>query len=360
MQLELYDFISSLYSNIISTTHEKGINMESVDWNSGSLLEMSGSYWKTCTLHTGVKLDIFTAIGSNALVVDEINAKLKVDKRGLSMLLNALSALELLEKKDDQYSNSTPALTFLSKESKQYIGFMIMHHHHLMESWHKMDEAIIEGRPSRNRSSFSDEERRESFLMGMFNIGMAVAPKLSKELDLSGCKKLLDFGGGPGTFAIHFCLANPGLNASVYDLSTTRPFAEKTINRFKVSDRINFIPGNYLEDEFAYPDSFDVAWLSHILHGEGPEQAQEIIRKAVLALKPKSKIYIHDFILNDNMDGPLFPALFSINMYLGTSKGQSYSETQISDMLKVHGVQDIKRLSFEGSTQSGILSGIIS
>ena len=332
--------------------------MESINWNPGSLLEMSGYYWKTCTLHTSVKLDIFTVIGSKTLSCDQINETLKVDKRGLSMLLNSLSALELLVKVDEKYSNSKPASTFLSKESGQYLGFMIMHHHHLMESWHKMDTAIIEGKQTRRRSSFSDEERRESFLMGMFNIGMATAPGLSKELDLSGCKRLLDFGGGPGTFAIHFCLANPGLKACVYDLVTTRPFAEKTIKKFNVSDRIDFLPGNYIDDEFIEPDSFDAAWLSHILHGEGPEQADQIIRKAVSALKPGSKIFIHEFILNDTMDGPLFPALFSINMYLGTPNGRSYNETQLSDMLKAHGIKNIKRLSFVGPTQSGILSGI--
>jgi len=334
--------------------------MESFNWNPGSLLEMSGYYWKTCTLHTSVKLDIFTVIGSKTLSCDEINEKLKVDKRGLSMLLNSLSALELLVKADEKYSNSKPASTFLSKESGQYLGFMILHHHHLMESWHKMDKAIIEGKQTRRRSSFSDEERRESFLMGMFNIGMATAPGLSQELDLSGCKRLLDFGGGPGTFAIHFCLANPELKACVYDLETTRPFAEKIIDKFNVSDRIDFLPGNYIDDEFIEPDSFDAAWLSHILHGEGPEQAGLIIRKAVSALKPGSKIFIHEFILNDTMDGPLFPALFSINMYLGTPNGQSYNETQLSDMLKAHGVKNIKRISFVGPTQSGILSGITS
>ncbi len=332
--------------------------MEPFNWNPGTLLGMSGYYWKTCTLHTGVKLDIFTVIGSKTLSCDQINKILKADKRGLSMLLNSLSALELLVKDDETYSNSPSALTFLSKDSPQYLGFMIMHHHHLMESWHKMDTAIIEGKPTRDRSSFSDEEWRESFLMGMFNMGMAIAPMLSKELDLSGCKRLLDFGGGPGTFAIHFCLANPGLKASVYDLETTRPFAEKTIKKFNVSDRIDFLPGNYVEDEFIEPNLFDAAWLSHILHGEGPEQAQEIIGKAVLALKPGSKIFIHEFILNDTMDGPLFPALFSINMYLGTPDGQSYSETQLSEMLKSHGVKNIQRLSFVGPTQSGILSGI--
>ena len=276
------------------------------------------------------------------------------------MLLNALSAMALLVKKNNTYANSPPALTFLSKTSRHYIGFMILHHHHLMESWHKMDTAILDGRPTRSRSSFSDDDRRESFLMGMFNMGMAIAPTLSKELDLSGCKRLLDFGGGPGTFAIHFCLANPGLTASVYDLETTRPFAERTIKKLNASDRVDFISGNYIEDDVTFPNAFDAAWLSHILHGEGPDQARDIIRKAVSALKPGSKIFVHDFILNDTRDGPLFPALFSINMYLGTPEGQSYSETEISGMLTANGITNIKRLSFEGPTQSGIISGILS
>ena len=332
--------------------------MDTFNWNPGTLLEVSGYYWKTCALHSGIKLGIFTAIGSDTLSCDDITKKLGVNKRGLSMLLNALSAMKLLVREGEGYANSTPALTYLSKGSSQYIGYMIQHHHHLMESWQKMDKAIIEGGPIRGRASFSDEEWRESFLMGMFNMAMAIAPKLSKELDLSGCKRLLDFGGGPGTYAIHFCLANPGLSASVYDLETTRPFAEKTIARFKVSDRIDFISGNYIEEEFDLPDAYDAAWLSHILHSEGPKQARDIVRKAVSALKPGSRIYIHEFILNDTLDGPLFPALFSINMYLGTPLGQSYSEAQLSDMLKANGIKDIKRLSFEGPTQSGILAGM--
>jgi len=332
--------------------------MDTTNWNPGSLLEMSGYYWKTCALHTGVKLEIFTVIGSGALSCDDINKELKVDVRGLSVLLNALAALELLVKKDEIFSNSPPALTFLSKNSPQYIGFMILHHHHLMASWHQMDQAIIDGKPVRDRSSFSDEEWRESFLMGMFNIGMATAPGLSKVLDLSNAKRLLDLGGGPGTFAIHFCLANPGLRASVYDLETTRPFAEKTIHQFQVSDRVDFIPGNYIKEKKIPSDLFDVAFLSHILHGEGPEDAKRIIGLAVAALKPGSKIFIHEFIMDNTMDGPLFPALFSINMYLGTPGGRSYSEIELSNMLRSHGVKDIKRLAFEGPTQSGIICGI--
>jgi len=331
--------------------------MNNTKWNPGKIFETSGYYWKTCTLHAGVKLDIFTVLGKESLSADDICKKIHADSKGVSVLLNALSAMGLTIKNDDQYSNSPAALTFLSKDSSKYIGFMIMHHHHLVESWSKIDKAVLEGKPIRTRSSFSDEERRESFLLGMFNIGMAIAPELSKKLDLKGCTNLLDFGGGPGTYAIHFCLSNPELNAKIYDLPTTRPFAEKTIKRFNISDRVGFLDGNYIEDDFNYKNQFDAAWLSHIIHGEGPQEAEMIIKKAVSGLKPKGKIFIHEFIMNNNMDGPLFPALFSINMFIGTDNGQSYSEAQIFSMLKNQGIVDIQRLDFKGPTESGIISG---
>ena len=329
---------------------------EQFNWHPGTLLEMSGQYWQTCTLHAGVKLDLFTVIGDQSLTAKQIATALNGNPDGLSRLLNALSAMQLLTKNDNLYANTPAAATFLSKDSSQYIGFMIMHHHHLMVSWQQMDQSVISGQPVRDRSS-GEAEWRESFLMGMFNIGMAVAPGLSRELDLSACTRLLDMGGGPGTFAIHFCLANPDLKASVYDLATTRPFAQKTIDRFQVSDRVEFIAGDYEEEPFPRPGEYDVAWLSHILHGLDPDMAAEVVEKAVSALKPGSQIFIHEFILNNTMDGPLFPALFSINMLLGTHGGQSYSQAQLTEMLRANGITEITRHPFEGPNQSGILYG---
>jgi SAM-dependent methyltransferase len=232
-----------------------------------------------------------------------------------------------------------------------------MHHHHLMESWSKLDQAVKSGKPQRTRSSYSKEEWRESFLMGMFNLAMGLAPQIVPAIDVSKRQHLLDLGGGPGTYAIHFCLNNEHLRATVFDLPTTRPFAEKTIRQFKLEDRIDFKDGNYLEDPVE--GRYDVAWLSHILHGEGPDDCRMIIQKAVNALEPGGMIIIHDFILNNSMDGPLFPALFSLNMLLGTESGQSYSEAQIQDMLTAAGVSDIRRIAIQSPNDSGILLGIV-
>ena len=329
--------------------------MEKQQWNPGTLLQLSGQYWATCTLHAAVQLDVFTAIGDHQIAGGDIAQKLNVNTEGVVRLLNALTAMNLLEKSDDKFSNVPAGNTFLSKDSPGYIGYMISHHHHLVESWSKLDQAVQTGTPVRERGSHTSSEWRESFLMGMFNMAMSMAPMVVDKIDLSGRSHLLDLGGGPGTYAIHFCMKNPKLKGTVYDLPTTRPFAEKTIEKFDLTDRIDFIDGNYVNE--GIEGVYDVAWLSHILHGEGQKDCQRIIQKAVSVLKPGSMIIVHDFILNNSMDGPLFPALFSLNMFLGTSGGQSYSEKQINGMLSEAGVKQIRRLSFQGPTESGIITG---
>jgi hypothetical protein len=58
------------------------------------------------------------------------------------------------------------------------------------------------------------------------------------------------------------------------------------------------------------------------------------------------------------MDGPLFPALFSLNMLLGTD-GQAYSERQLMDMLADAGAREIQRLAVQTPNDSGIITAIV-
>ncbi|TYT73969.1 methyltransferase [Desulfobotulus mexicanus] len=333
--------------------------MTESSWNPGTLLRLSGSYWQVCTLHTGVKLEIFTLLSKGPASARDLCHAMKGDLRGVVALLDALSAMELLEKKDSLYANTPAAEAFLVKDAPAYVGYMILHHHFLMDSWNRMSESVLSGKPvDSSLDGVTEEAERESFLMGMFNIASATAPGVAKALDLSGCRRLLDFGGGPGTFAIHFCMENKDLTADVYDLPTTRPFAEKIIARYGLEGRMAFKDFNFHTDSVAEPEAFDAVWISHILHGENPEDAQRLVVKAMSALKPGGRIFIHDFILEDLRTAPLFAALFSINMLVATDGGQSYSESEIREMLENAGASEIRRLPYKGPTESGILMGI--
>lgn len=330
--------------------------MSDAQWSAGKLLNVSGSYWQACALHAGVKLEIFSRLGDERLPAVEIANRCNSDERGTIFLANALAAMGLLSKTDEGYANTPAARKLLVKESENYVGYMLLHHHHLMQPWSKLDQAVCSGKPV-ERDPETEEQRRASFLMGMFNIARGLAPTVAQQLDLQDRRHLLDLGGGPGTYAIHFCQANPGLRATVYDLPTTRPFAQKTIARYGPAGRIDFVAGDYLRDPLT--GTYDAAWLSQILHSESPRSAQLILQKAVAALAPGGRLYVHEFILHDTRPGPLFPALFALNMLVGTESGRAYSERELREMMARAGLRNIRRLTFQGPTESGIILGVL-
>ena len=331
--------------------------MEKKNWTPAQLMELSGGYWSTCTLHAGVKLDVFTPLSTEQLSAGELAKRINCDVRGLGMLLNALAALELLEKKGETFAATQFAAKFLCRTSPEYLGHIVMHHHHLMSGWTNLDQAVRSGEPVRKRASHEDaESSRESFLMGMFNLAMQIAPMIVPQIDLSGRRRLLDLGGGPGTYAIHFCQQNPELSAVVCDLPTTRSFAEQTVARFGLSDRISFVARDFESEEL--PGGFDIAWLSHVLHGVGRKTCQTVLDKAVAALEPGGMILVQEFILDDSKDAPVFPALFSLNMLLGTPEGQAYSQGELFDMLAAAGATNLQRIPLELPNGAGVIAGV--
>jgi len=335
-----------------------GARMENSEWTIAGLLQLSGGYWATCALHAGVRLDVFTPLHGVTLSAEAVAAACQCDPRAMEMLLNALVASSLIDKKANGYCATDFSARYLVKNSPGYLGHIIRHHHHLMAGWAVLHESIQSGNPVRDRISQGDDvAERESFLMGMYNLASQLAPGIAAAIDLQDCQRLLDFGGGPGTYAIHFCRQNPDLQAVVYDLPSTRSFAEDTIARYGLSERISFSAGNYHLDPV--PEGFDAAWLSHVLHAEGPEGCRTILRKAVGALAPGGALLVQEFILNDAKDGPLFPALFSLNMLLGTSSGQAYSESELRGMMEEAGLTDIRRISLELPNGAGVMQGVI-
>ena len=326
----------------------------SQDWNVGMLLGVSSGYWKGCTLQAAVRLKIFSLLGQKTYNADELAENASTNERATGLLLDALSAMGLLIKEGSGYSNSGFAKTYLQEDSPEYMGHIILHHHHILDGWAQLDKAVCTGKKIETRSYGADIER-ESFILGMYNLAKGLAPEIAANIDLTGRRRMLDLGGGPGTYSIHFCQANPELKSVIFDRPATEPIAEKMVKSYGLSERISFEGGDFNTATHT-AKSFDVAWLSHILHSNSPEECTQLIQKTADALTPGGLLLIHDFILNTQKDGPEFPALFALNMLVGTDKGRSYSDKEITTMLKQAGLTEISHHSFQSPNDSSILS----
>ncbi len=323
-------------------------------WNPAKLLEVSSGYWQGSALQAAVRLDIFTQLSDATLSAESLAELLDCDRRALSMLLRALTAMGLLVKDRVGYRCVEPVRYWLDANSSQYLGNIIRHHHHLTGSWNQLEWAVRSGQPQRRRNSFSDEEWQRDFLLGMHNLSSMLAPQVVPLLEVGSPLRLLDVGGGPGTWSVQFCRQHPQLQATLFDLPGSEGIARQNTAAAGMGERIAFQGGDFLSDPLG--SGFDLVWLSHVLHAEGPQNAATLVAKAAAALNRGGTLLVHDFILNDDDQGPLFPALFALNMLLGTEQGCSYRQAEIMQMCRAAGLSNIERVTLPPQINSGVIS----
>ncbi len=327
-----------------------------MEWTPESLINTARSFWISSAVQAAVQLDMFSPLAEKPLSEAALAQRIGCSPKGTGMLATVLVALDLLRREGDLLALTIFSRRYLDRNSGEYLGHIIRHFRHLVHAWSRLDEAVSTGHGLREQpKSARTGDELESFLLGMVNMSRVQAGKTVAGIDLGGCRALLDLGGGTGSYAVQFCLANPQLGATVFDLPGSRALAERYIASQGLADRITFLPGDFTQDPL--PSGFDVAWLSHILHGVGPETAQGIVNKAARSLQSGGRILIQEFVVDDSRDGPLYSALFGLNMLVNTPDGQAYTEGELRRMLLYAGAHGVERLPLELPGGLGIIVG---
>ena len=313
--------------------------------NSIEIREAITAFRKSRILLTAYELDVFSFIGKKSYPSEAISEALNLNKNATERLLNALVALELLEKSDGHFSNSDVSFRFLSKDSPAYMGGM-MHSNHLWNTWSHLTEVVKTGSVA-HREDINDRgsEWLEAFIHAMHDRGMKQAPAQVGKIDLHHVESVLDIGGGSGCFTMEFIKRKPGLRAALFDLPNVLPISKSIIEKEGFSGKIEYLYGDYTVDEL--PGGFDLVFLSAIIHSNSFETNQELVKKCFHSLNPGGRIVIQDWIMNDAKTEPAQGALFSINMLVGVEGGDCYSENEVSTWMKNAGFKDISKIELK-------------
>ncbi len=333
------------------------------------LLELGWAYWKSQVVFTGVELGIFELLkegGKEPADVaagfslrrrtqpkgcgykggkesTEIARRLGTDPRAMEMFLNALVSLRLLSKRANRYQNTSVASRYLVRGAAAYQGDRIHHLHNIWPRWEKLQESVRTGRSAleEKEDEKPDPQRVRDFMTAMHNYAQMKAKTLLKRLNVRSFRRLLDLGGGPGTYAIAIARKNPRLTAVVYDLAHNLEIAREFIKGAGLEDRVTTQVGNFLEEELP-EEAFDAILVSNVLHIYDPPTNISILKKCRKALQPGGRVVIHDFLLDESGTGPLYPVFFSLNMLLGTCSGACYRGAEMKEWLFTAGFSGIK------------------
>lgn len=306
--------------------------------NPKRIIEMASAFYDSCTLFTASDMGIFDCIKHTPNATCETIAKeCNLDTRSARLILDACVALNLLTKSDNSYNNTPETETFLTSDSPASLQKAIRYNRDVYDAWGKLPEFARNGTPVEQPAIHlgSDKERTRTFVHSMHGRALGIGRSVVPMLDLTGCKTLLDAGGGPGTYSVLMAQANPELTCTVLELPGIAEVADELIQMQNMQERVKTLPGSYHTTDF--PDHNDVIVFFGVLHQESPDKIKALFNKAYKALTPGGKIYVLDMMTDSTHTKPAFSALFALNMALTTDNGWVFSDTELEEWLTQEG-----------------------
>jgi ubiquinone/menaquinone biosynthesis C-methylase UbiE len=161
--------------------------------------------------------------------------------------------------------------------------------------------------------------------------------------------RLLDLGGGPGSYSAAILRKDKKASATLFDRKTTLEVARKILASSRVFSRFDFLEGDIFQTD--YGKAFDTIFLSNVLHIYNSKENKTLFKKINRALVPGGRFILVDLFLRENRTAPFDAALFSLTMLMFTATGKIYTFKETEALLQSTGFGSFKRFPLdEGSS----------
>ena len=181
-------------------------------------------------------------------------------------------------------------------------------------AYQQLETTLHTGAPSHDVSA-GDTATRRRFLEAMRAIAARRTAATVGALPApAGGGRLLDVGGGPGTYARAF--REHGWQVTVIDLPESLELGGDDLRRWQ----IDVVAGDISEGLPAGP--WDCVYLGNVIHLFGATVAEELVRRAGAALVEGGRLAIQEVV--GGLAAPA--ALFGVAMLVGTRDGEVYDQ----------------------------------
>jgi predicted O-methyltransferase YrrM len=311
------------------------------------LMRLSIANWEAQVLFTANRLELFGALSKGPLAAEEIATAIKVDRRALTLLLRACVGLGLLERSEQgRFANSAMSSAFLVPGRPGFMGNAVRYSDDLYATWGELERAVRDGAPQIEAQRYlgEDRERTRHFVYAMHDRASGTGRALVHLVDLAGRRKMLDVGGGPGTYSALFVQKYPGLASTVLELPGIAAVAEELLRELGVADRVSMLSGDYGTTSF--PTGNDVVLISGVFHRETEATCRELIDRAARSLVAGGLLVISDVFTDEDGCSPTLATLFGLNMLLSAPHGGIHADADVAKWVADAGLKDVTRKPF--------------
>ncbi|MFB6235333.1 MAG: class I SAM-dependent methyltransferase [Halopenitus sp.] len=313
------------------------------------IMEIGFGFFASKTLLTATKLGVFDALAEGPKTAEELEAELDLHPRSSRDFLDALVALDVLDREDDRYRNTPESDAFLVSGKPSNIGGLFeMANDRLYHFWGDLEEALRTGQPTNEleddqthpfeEAIYQDDENLEQFVGAMTGLSMGAANVLAQEFPWEAYDTVVDLGTSEGIVPKRIAEENDHIEAVGLDLPKVEPHFRDFAGQSPAADRIEFETGDFFDGE-PLPEA-DVYVLGHILHDWGLDEKREILDRVADAVNDGGSVIIYGTMMDDERRENEMGLLMSLNMLVETPKGFDYTHSEVSDWLQEAGFSD--------------------
>jgi hypothetical protein len=311
------------------------------------ILQVGLGFWASKTLLSAVEMEVFTELAKQPEDFETLQGRLGLHPRSARDFFDALVALKFLERRDGRYYNTPSTDFFLDKRKSSYIGGVLeMANNRLYPFWSYLTTALRTGLPQNEiregtanpfETLYAEPARLKEFLSAMTGVSHGANLAIACKFPWSKYSTAVDVGTAQGDLITQVALANPHMEGIGFDLPEVGPIFEEFVETNRLSGRVKFVPGSFMQQPLP---KGDVIMMGHILHDWNLEIKRMLVRKAYEALPEGGAYIVYESVIDDDRSANAFGLLMSLNMLIETSDGFDYTGADCSGWMKEAGFRE--------------------
>jgi hypothetical protein len=309
------------------------------------IFQVANGFMAAKHLFVANEIGLFEALADAPAPLDDLAQRTGIPRRTLRILADTMVALGFLERQGDLYRNSVVAATFLSGRTTADLRPALRYWNRLnYHRWTQLEEAVRTDQAVLGEFAFTAEEQ-PLYTEGVEAITAGTARALARTYDCSRHRRLLDLGGGTGSFLTALLHQYRGLEATLYDLPAVAVLARQRLAGSPLAARLRIVEGDFFTDPL--PEDHDAILLTNVLHNFLPERNRALLRRLGASAPAAARLLLVDFWTDPMHTQPLTAALMA-GAFLLTSQGDVYSAEEVCDWLQATGWRTIEHKALAG------------
>lgn len=288
------------------------------------LMQLLSGAWVTQAIATTARFGIPDALASGPKTADELAAKVGANAGATRRLMRMLTGIGVFARAEGSRYRLTELSERLREDTPGSLKHMFIAETDGVHwrSWEKVADAVRTGLP-RPQAVFGTpafdyyskyKEEGEQFGRAMANVSGFASQAVLEAYDFSGCRTILDVGGGNGSMALAILKRYAQARGIVADLPYIEAQANENIRSAGMSERCRFEAANFFE---RVPEGADTHVLKFILHDWNDEESLRLLKSCRSAIAPDGRLLVLEVVVPDG-DGPDFSHVLDLNMLVMT------------------------------------------